>query len=341
MTEAPLLAVLHGRLPVRIPVWIMRQAGRALPEYRTLRAHFPDFTTFLATPQAAAEATVQPVDALGVDAAILFSDILVLLPPLGLTLAYHDGTGPVLGNCLSTPERIRSLPRFDPAEDLRPVLDAIREAKSSLAGRVPLLGFAAAPWTLACYAVDGGGHGFPKTRGLLHRDPELFGTLLERLSDVTVDYLCAQAEAGVQAVQLFESWGLLLDAATYTRQILPHTARVIHEVRNRTGIPVILYGNGSSLLHPAFATTEADALGLDWRIPLREVHERFPARPLQGNLDPASLLGTPETIGREVSAMAEGLSGHPWIANLGHGILPGTPLENTLAFIDSIHRLSV
>jgi uroporphyrinogen decarboxylase len=338
MPEHPFLAVLSGRTPSRVPAWIMRQAGRYLPQYRALRAGFPRFTDFLTSPEAAAEATVQPVDALDVDAAILFSDILVVLPPLGLTLEYREGEGPRLGNLLDTEDRIRQIPRFDPSRDTPFVLQAIRLARRALDGRVPLIGFAAAPWTLACYAVDGrGGKEFLRTRSLLRRDPALFDLLLERLSDLTVEYLCAQAEAGAEALQLFESWALLFDADTYSRRILPHTARVVSEVKARAKVPVILYGNGASLLAEPFASTQADALGIDWRIPMHRARAALGNRILQGNLDPAALLGSPRSIADAVSRIARENGGGPWIGNLGHGISPDVPVEHARAFVEAVH----
>ena len=338
MPESPFLAVLSGRKPSRVPVWIMRQAGRYLPQYRALRADFPRFTDFLATPEAAAEATMQPVDALDVDAAILFSDILVVLPPLGLTLEYREGEGPRLGNLLDSEDRIRQIPRFDPSRDVPFVLEAIHLARKALAGRVPLIGFAAAPWTLSCYAVDGrGGKDFLRTRSLLHREPALFDLLLERLSDLTIEYLCAQAEAGAEVLQLFESWALLFDPDTYAHRILPHTARVISEVKARAKVPVILYGNGASLLTTPFASTQADALGIDWRIPMHQARQAFGDRPLQGNLDPAALLGTPESIALAVAKIARENAGGPWIGNLGHGISPNVPVANAQAFVNAVH----
>jgi uroporphyrinogen decarboxylase len=340
MSEASFLAVLKGDKPARNPAWIMRQAGRYLPEYRAVRARFPKFTDFLATPDAAAEVTVQPVDILDVDAAILFSDILVVLPPLGLTLEYRESEGPRLGNLLDNADRIRRIGRVDPTEGTGYVLEAIRRARRSLAGRVPLIGFAAAPWTLACYAVDGkGGKEFPRTRALLHREPALFDLLLTKLSDLTIDYLCAQAEAGAQALQVFESWAILFDADTYAERILPHTARVVAEVKARSGVPVILYGNGASLLMEPFLATDADCLGIDWRIPMAKARRLAGGRPLQGNLDPAVLLGSPEAVAEAVKAIHSANGGMPWVANLGHGITPEVPVENAKAFVKAVHSL--
>jgi len=342
MTEHSFLSVLKGQRPERHPAWIMRQAGRYLPEYREVRKKFPKFTDFLANPDAACEVTVQPVDILDVDAAILFSDILVVLPPLGLTLEYRENEGPRLGNLLDNADRIRQLPRVDPTEGTGYVLEAIRRVRKVLNDRVPLIGFAAAPWTLACYAVDGkGGKEFPRTRALMHREPALFDLLLSKLADLTIDYLCAQAEAGAQALQLFESWAILFDEVTYTSRILPHTARVVAEVKAKTGVPVILYGNGASLLMEPFQSTNADALGIDWRIPMAKARALVGNRPLQGNLDPAVLLGSSEAVIEGVKAIHAANAGKPWIANLGHGITPEVPVENAKAFVQAVHSLPV
>lgn len=342
MIEHSFLSVLKGEKPSRNPAWIMRQAGRYLPEYRAVRKNFPKFTDFLANPDAACEVTVQPVDILDVDAAILFSDILVVLPPLGLTLEYRENEGPRLGNLLDNADRIRQIGRVDPTEGTGYVLEAIRRVRKALNDRVPLIGFAAAPWTLACYAVDGkGGKEFPRTRALMHKEPALFDLLLTKLSDLTIDYLCAQAEAGAQALQLFESWAILFDADTYTKRILPHTARVVAEVKAKTGVPVILYGNGASLLMEPFLSTDADALGIDWRIPMHAARTMAGNRPLQGNLDPSALFGTPESIASEVKRIHAENGGAPWIANLGHGITPEVPVENAQAFVQAVHSLPV
>lgn len=342
MTEHSFLSVLKGKTPSRNPAWIMRQAGRYLPEYRAVRKQFPKFTDFLANPDAACEVTVQPVDILDVDAAILFSDILVVLPPLGLTLEYRENEGPRLGNLLDNADRIRQIGRVDPTEGTGYVMEAIRRVRKALNNRVPLIGFAAAPWTLSCYAVDGkGGKEFPRTRALMHKEPALFDLLLSKIADLTIDYLCAQAEAGAQALQLFESWATLFDADTYTRRILPHTARVVSELKARTGVPVILYGNGASLLMEPFLSTEADALGIDWRIPMHAARSVAGSRPLQGNLDPSALFGTPESIEAEVRRIHAENGGKPWVANLGHGITPEVPVENARAFVQAVHSLPV
>ena len=342
MTEHSFLSVLKGKTPSRNPAWIMRQAGRYLPEYRAVRKNFPKFTDFLANPDAACEVTIQPVDILDVDAAILFSDILVVLPPLGLTLEYRENEGPRLSNLLDNADRIRQLPRVDPTEGTGYVLEAIRRVRKALDNRVPLIGFAAAPWTLACYAVDGkGGKEFPRTRALMHKEPALFDLLLSKLADLTIDYLCAQAEAGAQALQLFESWAILFDEVTYTSRILPHTARVVAEVKAKTGVPVILYGNGASLLMEPFQTTNADCMGIDWRIPMAKARALVGNRPLQGNLDPAVLLGSPEAVIEGVRAIHAANGGAPWIANLGHGITPEVPVENAKAFVQAVHGLPV
>jgi len=337
--ESPFLKACRGEASERVPVWILRQAGRYLPQYRAVRSRFPSFLDFLAAPEAAAEVTLQPTQLLGVDAAILFSDILTVLPPLGLDLAFLEGEGPRIANPL-TEGREKLLPFFDPVAELPHVHETIRLCRSGLPEQVPLIGFAASPWTLACYAVDGGGgRDFSRTRAWMHRSPASFRALLEHLGTVLVDHLAAQAESGCDALQIFESWGSLVAPEDYRATVLPVVQRMCAQLRERTGVPVIFYVNGASTLLDEVADAGADVVAVDWRIPLSKVRARVGRTPIQGNFDPTLLHAPPETIAQRVRAVAPQARGGAWIANLGHGIQPDAPVAGLQALIDAVHAL--
>lgn len=337
--QGPFLSACRGEVPDRVPVWILRQAGRYLPQYRAVRSRFPSFLDFLAAPEAAAEVTLQPPALLGVDAAILFSDILTVLPPLGLDLAFLEGEGPRIANPL-TEGREKLLPRFDPVAELPHVHETIRIARANLDDHLPLIGFAASPWTLACYAVDGGGgRDFSRTRAWMHRSPASFRTLLEHLGSVLVDHLAAQAESGCDALQIFESWGSLVAPEDYRAMVLPVIQRMCAELRERTGVPVIFYVNGASTLLDEVADAGADVVAVDWRIPLAKVRARVGATPIQGNFDPTLLHAPPESIAERVRQVAPQTRGGTWIANLGHGIQPDAPVAGLQALIQAVHAL--
>ena len=337
--ESPFLRACRGETSDRVPVWILRQAGRYLPEYRTVRSQFHNFLDFLAHPEAAAEVTLQPPALLDVDAAILFSDILTVLPPLGLNLAFLEGEGPRIANPLTEGSEI-GLPRFDPIQELPHIFETVRLCRANLPATIPLIGFAASPWTLACYAVDGGGgRDFSKTRAWMHRSPASFRALIERLADVLIEHLAAQAEAGCDALQIFESWGSLLAPADYRRMILPAIQRMCSELHSRTGRPVIVYINGASTLMTELLDTGANVCAIDWRIPLSKARTLAGSRPLQGNFDPTLLHAPDETIVRHVREAALGAKGGPWIANLGHGIQPDAPVSGLKTLIQAVHAL--
>lgn len=337
--DSPFLRACRGDIPERTPVWILRQAGRYLPQYRAVRARFPNFLDFLAHPEAAAEVTLQPPALLDVDAAILFSDILTVLPPLGLELAFLEGEGPRIANPL-TESRLAGLPRFDPVQEIPHVYETVRLCRAQLPAHLPLIGFAASPWTLACYAVDGGGsRDFSKVRSWMHRSPVSFRVLLEKLADVLVDHLSAQAEAGCDALQIFESWGSLVASEDYRAHILPVIQRMTSELRDRTGKPVIFYVNGASTLLDEVADAGADVVAIDWRISLAKARARVGTTPLQGNFDPTLLHAPLETIAERVRTAAAQAKGGAWIANLGHGIQPDAPVAGLKALIDAVHAL--
>jgi uroporphyrinogen decarboxylase len=330
------------RQPVdRTPVWFMRQAGRYMPEYRALRVKH-SLLTLCRTPELAMEVTLQPVDALGVDAAILFSDILLPLAPLGIPFDFQAGEGPVIEAPVRSRADIERLRRFEPREELGMVLEAIRGLRRTLEGRVPLIGFAGAPFTLASYAIEGGhSSNFAVTKSLLYTDPEAWHRLAGLLAEVAGDYLRAQVEAGAQALQLFDSWVGALDAADYREFVLPHVRTVFARLEG-TDVPVIHFGTGTGHLLEAQREAGGDVIGLDWRTPLDEGRARLgPAVAVQGNLDPTLLLGPRERLLARVDdvlARAGGRPGH--VFNLGHGILPGTPVENVKAVVDHVHTVT-
>jgi uroporphyrinogen decarboxylase len=352
------LRACRGEVTERRPVWMMRQAGRFLPEYRAVRAKV-DFLTLCKTPDLAAEVTLQPVDVLGVDAAILFADILLPLEAMGAELVFTAGDGPTFPHPVRSREAAAALVPLDDdgaGERLGYVYEALRRVRRALAGRVPLIGFGGTPWTLAAYLVEGGGSKqFAHLLGWSFRDPEGLALLLDRLADTSLAYLRGQLAAGAQAIQLFDTWGGLLDRDRYERLALPPLRKVIRGLREAapSGTPLIYYLHGGAHLLPPMAKLPVDVLSVDWRLPLstvrRELAIHSPAiggdatpRVLQGNLDPAALLASPEEIERRVAGLiAEGTPpgdpGRGHVVNLGHGILPMTPVENVKAVVEHVH----
>jgi len=331
-----LKACRHEQLP-RPPVWIMRQAGRYLPAYRAVRAKV-DFATLCKTPELASQVSIQPVDILGVDAAIIFSDILFLLEAMGLSLTFGKDNSPRILNTIRHPDDVDSLQPPDIARDLRYVTEAVRLTVKALASRnIPVIGFAGAPFTLACYAIEGEtSREFSKTRRLMNQAPKVFITLLEKLADAVANHLREQIQAGAVAVQLFDTWGGILGRESYRAFALPALQRATAPLKS-LGAPIILYINGSSPHLETMCESGSDVLSMDWRIPLSEARRRVGAGMiLQGNLDPARLYAPPETIREAVSVMLADHPGPGFIANLGHGILPDTPLEHARAFVNGV-----
>jgi uroporphyrinogen decarboxylase len=328
------------RLPVdRTPVWFMRQAGRYMPEYRTLRARH-SLLEICAEPELAAEVTLQPVRALGVDAAILFADILLPLIPMGLQLEFAAGEGPVIHNPVRSAADVAALRPVEVEAALGHVLAAVRLVRRQLDGQVPLIGFAGAPFTLACYLIEGGSsRNFLRAKRLMYGDPETWHALLGRLAQVVGDYLAAQVAAGAEAVQLFDSWAGALSPADYEEYALPHSRTVLSRL-STTGVPVIHFGTDTATLLPLMAQAGGDVIGLDWRTPLDWGWAQIGAdRAVQGNLDPAALFAPRPELERRVRhvlAQAGGQPGH--IFNLGHGILPETPVENARAVVELVHE---
>lgn len=326
------------RQPVeRPPVWLMRQAGRYLPEYRAVRSRH-DFLTMITAPELVAEVTLQPVDRLGVDAAILFSDILVIPMALGQTLSVEEGAGPVLDPPVRTAGDFQRLRSFD-LNALRFQLDAIRLTRRSLDGRVPLIGFTGGPWTLASYMVEGRpGREWRAIRRLAAESPETVHRLLDRLADAAGRLLVAQAEAGAQVLQVFDSWASMLGPGDFEVFVLPYLARVVRTARG-TGAPVIVFVPGAGwILETVTEETGADVISLDWQIPPAEARSRLAPFNVacQGNFDPAGLYAPPQTIRSRVEAMVEAFGSQGYIANLGHGVLRDTPVEHVKEFVAAV-----
>jgi uroporphyrinogen decarboxylase len=335
------LKACRGEATSYTPIWIMRQAGRYLPEYHRVR----DKVTFLElckSPELAAEVTIQPVDILGVDAAILFSDILVPIEAMGMPLEFHEKRGPVLSPPVRDRAGIDKLIVPDPEETMGFVMATIRLLRRELAGRVPLIGFSGAPFTLATYMIEGGSSkSFFATKKMMYSAPELYAALLEKITACTISYLRAQAAAGAQALQIFDSWAGVLAPCDFEEFALPYVKRIISAL-DGVGVPIIYFANNGATLLELAKTSGADVLGLDWRIDIGEAVARVGKEvSVQGNLDPCALL-LPEAkleqrVGR-ILARAKGGRGH--IFNLGHGILPETPPEKAKFLVEAVHRLS-
>jgi len=322
----------------RAPVWMMRQAGRYMPEYRAVRAR-TDFLTLCKTPELAAEVSLQPYEVLGVDAVIMFSDILIPVEAMGMRLELTE-KGPVLGDPIRAAEEVARLRVPDPVERTPFVMETIRLLRRALGDEVPVIGFAGAPFTLASYMIEGGGsRHFAETKRLMYREPRVMHALLEKISDAVAPYLNAQIEAGVHVVQLFDTWAGDLTAADYEEFALAYEQRVfecLHRGPEGLGVPAILYVNGCGAILESMARSGANVLSIDWRIDLAEARRRIgDGLAVQGNLDPCALLGTPETIAARVREILRQGGGTGHIMNLGHGILPMTPVENAQAFIDA------
>ena len=330
------------REPVdRTPVWFMRQAGRYMQEYRALRAKHT-LLELCRTPELSLEVTMQPIRALPVDAAILFADILLPLEPMGAPFEFAAGEGPVIHEPIRSREQIDKLRVCDPREGLGYVLDAITLIRKELDGKVPLIGFAGAPFTLASYLVEGGKSShFVKTKTLMYRDPESWNLLMTKLSDVVARYLVAQVAAGAQAIQLFDSWVGCLSPQDYRQYVMPHVARILTEV-STCGVPVIHFGTGTATLLELQRDAGGTVIGVDWRTPLDDAWRRLgDGVAVQGNLDPTLLLAPRDVLlaaaGR-VLDRAGNRDGH--VFNLGHGILPETPVDSVAAVVDFVHERS-
>ena len=322
----------------RTPVWMMRQAGRYLPEYQAVRAR-ADFLTMVRTPELATEVTLQPVDLLGVDAAIIFSDILVVPQAMGMQLKFEDGVGPSFPEPLRSRAQLGRLRDIEPENDLAYVLEALSLTRRALAGRVPLIGFAGAPWTLMSYMIEGGGSkSFSKAKRLLVEDPAGAHMLLDRLARAVGEFLVTQVRAGAQAVQLFDSWAGALGPADFREFALPYLGRAARIART-AGAPVIAFCPGSGwALEEITDATGADVIGVDWQTDPGMARRLVPPQraALQGNLDPSWLYAAPEEIRERTHRMLRQFGPGSHVANLGHGILPDVPVGHAQAFVDAV-----
>ncbi len=321
------------------PVWLMRQAGRYLPEYRKIRGKV-DFLTLCKTPELAAEVTMQPVDILKVDAAILFSDILIPVEAMGMKLEFSEAKGPIIYSPVRDSVAVDRLRRLDPKADVPFVVDAIKLLLKQL--DVPLIGFSGAPFTLATYMIEGGSSkNFVNSKSMMYQNPGLFHKLMEKLTLTVTDYLRAQIDAGVHAVQIFDSWAGVLSPYDFRTYALPYVKQIIAGLA--TKIPVIYFPLNTSAMLPLAKESGADVIGLDWRIEIAQAVETLGhGVAVQGNLDPTILFGSKEIIRERVTNILQGAvnaQGH--IFNLGHGILPETPVDNAVAMVAAVHEMSL
>ena len=340
------------RQPVdRTPVWLMRQAGRYLPEYRASRAAAGSFLAMAKTPELACEVTLQPLRRFPLDAAILFSDILTVPDAMGLGLYFVEGEGPKFQRPIREEADVARLAVPDMETGLRYVMDAIRVIRRELGGKVPLIGFSGSPWTLACYMVEGGGSdNYSKIKAMAFNRPDLLHRLLGVVTDAVIAYLAAQRAAGAQALQVFDTWGGVLSPTLYREFSLPYLERIARELPRGEGgqrTPLILFGKGNAPHLEALAATGTDAVGVDWLVDLSEAVRRTGGKvALQGNLDPATLYGSPQAIAREAArvlddyAAGNGGSREGHVFNLGHGMSPDMDPEHVAALVEAVHAHS-
>jgi uroporphyrinogen decarboxylase len=322
------------------PVWFMRQAGRYMAEYRSLRAKY-SMLELCKTPELAAQVTLQPIDRFPLDAAIIFADILLPLEPMGLSLEFAEGEGPVIHNPVRDQADVERLKMTDGSE-LEYVAEAIRQAQRALSGRVPLIGFAGAPFTLASYAIEGGSsRNYLRTKQMMYCEPKTWHRLMDKFARVITGYLRSQIKAGAQAIQLFDSWVGCLSVGDYVEYVLPHV-QLIFEGLKREGVPMIHFGTGTSAMLRQMREAGGDVIGVDWRIHLDEAWANVGHDvAVQGNLDPLALYAPLHEIERRVEDILRRAGGRPGhIFNLGHGILPTTPIAHVAAAIDMVHKLS-
>ena len=332
-----ILRAARGEKTERTPVWLMRQAGRILPEYRAVRNSLSGFKELVETPELAAEVTIQPVDILGVDAAIIFSDILVIPEAMGLTYEMVEKKGPHFPKTISSEKDIDRIKVIEGGE-LSYVYEAIKITQKELNGRVPLIGFAGAPWTLLSYMVEGGGSKtFSKARKFLLTEPQLAHKLLDKITESTIIYLKKQIEAGAQIVQIFDSWAGILSPEQYRIFSLDYIEKIAASIDE---VPVTVFAKGAWFALKEMDGLSCQTIGLDWNMDPQEARFMLSSKTLQGNLDPCILYTDPATIRKETRKMLDKFGGHPHIANLGHGVYPDTDPENVKVFIEAVKELS-
>ncbi|MBF6612104.1 MAG: uroporphyrinogen decarboxylase [Chloroflexi bacterium] len=321
------------------PVWFMRQAGRVLPEYRKIREQY-NLIEICRRPELCAEVTLQPVRRLGVDAAVMFADIMLPLIGIGVDLQLVDGVGPVIADPVRGASGLGVLRPIEPEEDVPFVLEAVRAAKEELGDKTPLIGFSGAPFTLAAYLVEGKpSREFGKTKAMMYGAPDLWHSLMERLTAIMLSYLHAQVDAGVDALQLFDSWVGALSPGDYAAYVEPYSRRIISSLHER-GVPFIHFGTGTATLLDQMKDDGATTIGVDWRIPLDVAWQRIGYHlGIQGNLDPCTLLGPAEVMEEQALDVLHRAAGRPGhIFNLGHGVMPDTPLDNLVRLVDFVHE---
>jgi uroporphyrinogen decarboxylase len=322
------------------PIWLMRQAGRYLKEYRALRKKY-SFLEMCKNPELAAQVTLQPIEKFGLDAAIIFSDILIPLEPMGVEFEFAKGEGPVFHHPLRQMKEVEKLRMIEPEEEISFLMKAIRIVRKELDGKIPLIGFSGAPFTLASYIVEGGhSKNYIITKNLMYQDRPTWDALMEKLSEVLIRYLNAQIRSGVQALQIFDSWVGCLSPSDYEKYVLPYSKKVIEGVDG--GVPLIHFATSSSGLLEMMKRAGGDVIGVDWRVDIGEAWGRIGYDvAIQGNLDPVVLIAPVDLIEKEVKRILDGVKGHPGhVFNLGHGILPNTPAENVTALVDTVHEYS-
>lgn len=333
------LRAARGERVERVPVWMMRQAGRILPEYRAVREKAGNFIKLATTPELAAEVTIQPVDILGVDAAIIFSDILVVPEAMGLPYIMEERVGPIFPETIKSVSDVEKLRISDPEVELAYVLDAIRIVKKELNGRVPLIGFAGAPFTLLCYMIEGkGSKTFSKAKKALYSEAELSHALLQKITDSTILYLKAQIKAGANLVQIFDSWAGILSPEQYRIYSLPYIAQICDAV---TEVPVTVFAKGAFFAREEMGKLNCEVVGLDWNMDIQESRNLIGnTKTLQGNLDPCVLYASFDEIKNQTRQMIDAFGTQKYIANLGHGVYPDTDPEKVKCFIETVKEYS-
>lgn len=328
-----LLRAARGENVERTPVWLMRQAGRILPEYRKVRASAGDFKTLVKTPELATEVTIQPVDILGVDAAIIFSDILVIPEAMGLNYEMEEKRGPIFPKKISSKADLALL-HVAKAEELQYVLDAIALTKKELNGKVPLIGFAGAPWTIFSYMIEGkGSKTFSDAKKMLYTQPEVSHQLLQMITDSTINYLKGQVKAGADIIQIFDSWAGILGPKQYEEFSLKYISQISDAIKE---VPKTVFAKGAFFARESMNSISCNVVGLDWNMDIAESRKLIPDKVLQGNLDPCALYSSLDVVKKETISMLKAFGPQKHIANLGHGLYPDTQVDNVKCFIDTI-----
>lgn len=329
-----LIRAAKGEEVERVPVWMMRQAGRILPEYRAVREKAGSFIKLATTPEMAAEVTIQPVDILGVDAAIIFSDILVIPEAMGLPYEMVEAKGPIFPKVIKTQKDVDALKVSDAETDLGYVLSAIDIVKKELNGRVPLIGFAGAPFTIYCYMVEGkGSKTFSVAKKMMFSNPKMAHILLQKITDSTIEYLKAQVRHGADLVQIFDSWAGILSPEQYRKFSLPYIAQICDAINE---VPVTVFAKGAFFARKEMSKLNCDVVGLDWNMDIKESRKMIPNKTLQGNLDPCVLYAPYKEIEKQTKKMIKTFGKQRYIANLGHGVYPDTDPQKVKCFIETV-----